>query len=108
MYLTPETMHQVLTQFGQHAPPKSILLFDAMFWLAINQHKRHPLLRDSDAHFRWGIRCLSELTSDSVRLQLKQVFHVTDGYHWKYKLMRRVTRSVLGVPFYTIYQLSVS
>lgn len=105
MYLTPSTVHAILTTFGKRAPAGSVLCFDAMCWLAMGRAKHHTSVRKTHAEFQWGPRKLADLTRPHPRLQLRNSDGVMAGYSLFYRLLEPAFRTMAGVPFYAVYAL---
>lgn len=108
MYLKPEQVNSVLATFGERAPAGSVLVFDAMCWLAVGRGKQHPSVRATGAEFLWGIHRSSELTQPHPRLELTATYRVLEGIGLPYTLFAPMVMLFLGVPLYALYALTAA
>ncbi|MFT3815791.1 MAG: class I SAM-dependent methyltransferase [Acidovorax sp.] len=107
MYLEPSMVRALLAVFGERAPAGSVLVFDAMCWLAAGRAKRHRSVKHTQAQFRWGPRHLTELTAVSPRLRLAATYSVMESYGLPFSWLGPAFRAIAGVPFYALYELHV-
>jgi len=105
MYLKPEQVQAVLATFGERAPAGSMLVFDALCWLAVGHAKQHPSVRATGAEFHWGIHRPAELTQPHPRLRLAATYGVLEGAGLPYTLFAPMVMLFLGVPLYALYAL---
>lgn len=108
MYLEPAQVQCVLREFGENAPAGSELLFDTLCWLAVGCAALHPSVRHTNAQFRWGPRCLDDLTAPHPRLVLLSEHAVMDGFGFPLSLIDANFRALYGVPLYGVTRLGVT
>lgn len=105
MYLQPRQVQALLRCFGEHAPTGSLLLLDAMSWIAPGHAEFNPSVRRTGAQFHWGLRRLGELTAPHPRLRLRSQHSVMEGYGFPYAQWGPLFRWLWGVPLYGLYGL---
>lgn len=105
MYLQPGTVAAVLSEFGERAPAGSVFAFDAMCWLVAGRARRHPSVRHTQAEFAWGPRRTADVARAHPRLQLAAAHKVMEPYGLPYSILGPLTRRLLGVSFYALYEL---
>lgn len=108
MYLEEPQVQGLLREFGERAPAGSELLCDTLCWLAIGRAAMHPSVHYTHAQFRWGPRCLANLTAPHPRLVLRSEHAVMDGYDLSWSLMCAGFRAFCGVPLYGVSRLGVT
>jgi len=62
-----------------------------------------PSLRRTAARLHWGPNQLDELTAPHVRLRLRAVEPLLEGYGWPYSITGPVFQALAGVPLYALY-----
>ncbi|MFT3802374.1 MAG: class I SAM-dependent methyltransferase [Burkholderiaceae bacterium] len=105
MYLRPQVVSAVLAEFGERAPAGSVLAFDAMCWLAAGHAKQHPSVRHTKAEIAWGPRRPDDLLTPHPRLRLAATHRVMEGYGLPFSVIGPLSRLLLRVPFYALYEL---
>lgn len=107
MYLQPGQVEDLLQIFGEHAPPGSVFVFDALSWITVGHARMHPLVRLTEAEFTWGPRSLSEFSRPHPRLRLDAVHQVMEGFSTVHSFADSTFRFLTGVPFYAVYVVRV-
>ncbi len=107
MYLQPGQVEDLLQTFGEHAPPGSVFVFDALSWITVGHARMHPLVRLTEAEFTWGPRSLSEFSRPHPRLRLDAVHQVMEGFSTVHSFADSTFRFLTGVPFYAVYVVRV-
>ena len=107
MYLQPHQVHAVLEQFATHAPPGSRLMIDTLGQCAVGQAAWHASVGRTGAQFHWGLRHLSELTSQHPRLSLVRTHSVAECYGWMGSFFEAMWRPWVSAPLYGLAELAV-
>ena len=107
MYFAPAQVRDLLREVGEHAPPGTLLLCDALCWLAMGHANRHPSICHTHAEFRWGPRDWNEFAAAHPRLHLAAEHAVMDGYGWPWSMMGPMFRMTTGVHFYGVAEIGV-
>jgi O-methyltransferase involved in polyketide biosynthesis len=89
------------------APPGSLLLCDALCWLAMGHANKHPSICHTHAEFRWGPRDWGEFAAAHPRLHLDAEHAVMEGYGWPWSMMGPMFRLTTGVHFYGVAEIGV-
>lgn len=107
MYLEPRQVRQVFSEIAREACAGSVVVFDTICWLAVGRASLHPLVRRTDAEFKWGPRSLAEIVAPHRRLSIASEHAVLDGYDWPQAMIGPTFRWLTGGPFYGVTRLLV-
>lgn len=107
MYLGREQVMAILRTVGANAPPGSVMVLDALSWLAMGDARWHPSLRKTGAHLTWGLKRQGEFGEAHPNLRVAQVCDVMSGYDWANAMCCVGFTMMTGVPFYALYVLQV-
>lgn len=108
MYLDPEQVHAVLSEFAACAPPGSQLVLDVLTRHAVGQAAHHATVGPTGAQFRWGVGSMAELAATHPRLVLLREQSVAQCYGWPVIAMDMFWRTWMGAPLYGLATLGVA
>ncbi len=107
MYLSPAQVQAVLYEVGEHAPPGSEIIFDAMSPVGIGQAAFHPSVGHTGAEFTWGANNAEQIASAHPRLKVVSQRSVCEAYGWACCMTELWLTPFSGGPMYGLVHLGL-
>lgn len=108
MYLHPEQVQAVLSEFARYAPKGSHMVLDVLTGQAVGYAAYHASVGPTGAEFLWGINRLTELAAMHQRLVLLREQSAAQGYGWAGLAMDTLWRAWMGASLYGLATLGVA
>jgi O-methyltransferase involved in polyketide biosynthesis len=107
MYLTPEQVHAVLEEVGEHAPPGSEIIFDVMSPIGVGHAAFHPSVGDTGAEFTWGGNNAEQIATAHPRLKVLSQRSVCEAYGLACCMTELFLTPFTGGPMYGLVHLGL-
>jgi O-methyltransferase involved in polyketide biosynthesis len=107
MYLSPVQVQAVLHEVGEHAPPGSEIIFDAISPLGIGQAAFHPSVGHTGAEFTWGANNAEQIASAHPRLKVMSQRSVCEAYGMACCMTELWLTPFFGGPMYGLVHLGL-
>lgn len=108
MYLKPHYSQKIFLTLASQSPPQSELVFDYVSALAVGvPRKWNPVLKHTQAHLRYGLRSLDEVTRIHPNLVLLKKSGTEDRLGLAYRIAHACYERLTGTPIYGLAHMKI-